>query len=67
MKPDAQFPETRGQREIKLRGLDRQELAPIVAETICRAVVKRSHAYKAKYVPTALRGSSKHNMEYRSD
>jgi len=33
MKPDAQFPETRGQQEIKLRGLDRQELAPIVAET----------------------------------
>ena len=41
MKPDAQFPETRWQREIKLRGLDRQELAPIVAEAIRRAVVKR--------------------------
>ena len=41
MKPDAQFPETRGQREINLRGLDRQELAPIVAETIRRAVIKR--------------------------
>ena len=41
MKRDAQFPETRGQREIKLRGLDRQELAPIVAETIRREVIKR--------------------------
>ena len=41
MKPDAQFPETRGQREIKLRGLDRQELAQIMAETIRRAVIKR--------------------------
>ena len=39
MKPDAQFPETRGQREIKLRGLDRQD--PIVAEMIRRAVIKR--------------------------
>ena len=41
MKPDAQFPETRGQREIELRGLDRQELASIVAEMIRRAVIKR--------------------------
>ena len=40
MKPDAQFLEMRGQREIKLQGLDRQELAPIVAETICTVVIK---------------------------
>jgi len=39
MKPDAQFLETRGRREIKLRGLDRQD--PIVAEMIRRAVIKR--------------------------
>ena len=41
MKADAQFTETRGQREIELPGLDRQELAPIVAGTIRRAVIKR--------------------------
>ena len=39
MKPDAQFLETRGQRDIELRGLDRQKLALIVAETIRRVGV----------------------------
>ena len=40
MKPDAQFLEARGQRDIELWGLDWQKLAPIVAETIRRVVIK---------------------------